>query len=211
MRRRRCGARELCAPTCGAPRLRPPTSRGKSSAARHQRPLAGRSTRDDGVPRVEGAHGAPRAHVPNVGGLGGRAVRRRSPHTRCCARAAAAAAAHAPPLRTHRRARAAARRHRRLIHLTRHPQGILEEELRDDQEGQPEAADPAARVLRRAGAARRRLRCARARKIRARPPASPRPVPCRAPAAPYKEKSIAIDGMNDAEFGKVLAETMGGA
>ena len=42
-------------------------------------------------------------------------------------------------------------------------------------------------------------------------PASPRPAPCRAPAAPYKEKSIAIDGMNDAEFGNVLAETMGGA
>ena len=39
------------------------------------------------------------------------------------------------------------------------------------------------------------------------PPRRPRA----APAAPYKEKSIAIDGMNDAEFGNVLAETMGGA
>ena len=45
---------------------------------------------------------------------------------------------------------------------------------------------------------------------RVRPPRA-RPTPCRAPAAPYKEKSIAIDGMNDAEFGNVLAETMGGA
>ena len=89
--------------------------------------------------------------------------------------------------------------------------GELEEALRDDQEGQPEAADPAARVLRRAGAARRRLRCARARKIRAKLALAARPTPCRAPAAPYKEKSIAIDGMNDAEFGNVLAETMGGA
>ena len=45
---------------------------------------------------------------------------------------------------------------------------------------------------------------------RVRPPRA-RSAPCRAPAAPYKEKSIAIDGMNDAEFGNVLAETMGGA
>ena len=45
---------------------------------------------------------------------------------------------------------------------------------------------------------------------RVRPPRA-RPTTCRAPAAPYKEKSIAIDGMNDAEFGNVLAETMGGA
>ena len=47
--------------------------------------------------------------------------------------------------------------------------------------------------------------------IRAHAAASPRPAPCRAPAAPSSEKSIAIDGMNDAEFGNVLAETMGGA
>ena len=59
---------------------------------------------------------------------------------------------------------------------------------------------------------RRRLPAAACQvKIRAKLALAARPTPCRAPAAPYKEKSIAIDGMNDAEFGNVLAETMGGA
>ena len=118
----------------------------------------------------------------------------------------------APPLRTRRRARAAARRRRRPTH--RRPTRRREfwkknyATIKKDNLKLPillrECSGVQARLVAVYGAP------APAKFARVRPPRA-RPAPCRAPAAPYKEKSIAIDGMNDAEFGNVLAETMGGA
>ena len=142
--------------------------------------------------------------MPNVGGLSGRAVCRVTACRRSLARAAArrrCARADAPP-------RAATATQPTAPDTRREFWKKNYATIKKDNLKLPillrECSGVQARLVAVYGAP------APAKFARVRPPRA-RPTPCRAPAAPYKEKSIAIDGMNDAEFGNVLAETMGGA